>query len=131
MKNMMPEYVDELKPYDIDMLEHNLDKNAKDHIVKTIYDIGRITHELIFGTLKKIGVPVSEFSSGESIDALLKKHGVKVECRRYSGDDEWRSGTYIYKGMDLVGFVSIPLFKKPSMFEINRTPQTVIRVALQ
>lgn len=121
MKDMMPEYVDELKDYDIDMLEHNLDKNAKD------YNAGAAP-ELLFKTLKKLGVDISE--SEESVDAAMKKNGVKVE-HRTNYDDTWRNGTYIYKGMDLAGFISEPLFKKPGFFDINRSPSVVVRAALQ
>ncbi len=132
MKNMMPEYVSELKAYDIDMLEHNLDKNAEDHKAKSPKEAFDIIQQLLDKTLKRAGVNISEDSSADVVDSLLKKTNVKVEHRsHYQEDDTWRNGVYIYKGMDLMGFISEPLVKRPSVFELDRTPYVVVRSALQ
>jgi len=132
MKNMMPEYVDELKAYDVDMLEHNLDRNAKDHTAKTPIEAFGIVRDLLDKTLKKAGVDISEDSTEAAVDSLLEKTNVKVEHRsHYQEDDTWRNGVYIYKGMDLLGFISEPLVKRPSVFELDRTPYVVVRSALQ
>jgi len=132
MKNMMPEYVDELKGYDIDMLEHNLDKNAKDYKVDDLKSATLVIQSLLDKALKKVGVNIAEDSTEEGVDFLLKRHNVKVEHRKnYTGDDTWRNGIYVYKGMDLVGFISEPLFKKPDVFAIDRATHVVVRAALQ
>ena len=130
MKNMMPEYVEELEAYDVDMLEHNLEKNAKDYKTDSIKEALEVILGLLDRTLKKIGVDVS--GSEETIDSEMEKHDVKVEHRKnYCDDETWRNGIYVYKGMDLTGFISEPLVKRTSVFELDRTPYVVVRAALQ
>ena len=132
MKDMLPEYVDELKPYDIGMLEHNLSRNAKDYKTTNVRKALLIIQDLLDKTLKKVGINISEDSSATAVDAALAKNNVKVEHRaKYSDEDSWRNGIYVYKGMDLVGFISEPLYKKPSIFEIDITPFVFVRAALQ
>lgn len=132
MKNMIPEYVDELKRYDIDMLEHNLNRNAKDYTASSPMEAFSIIRRLLDKTLKKAGVDISKDSSEDAVDALLKKTNVRVEHRvHYQADDVWRNGVYVYKAMDLLGFISEPLLKRPSAFDLNMTPYVVVRAALQ
>jgi hypothetical protein len=132
MKNMMPEYVDELKRYDMDMLEHNLDRNAKDYTASDPKEAFNIVRHLLDKTLKRTGVDISKDSSEEAVDALLEKTNVRVEHRsNYQEDDAWRNGIYIYKGMDLAGFISEPLIKRPGVFEPGKPPYVVVRAALQ
>jgi len=132
MKDMQPEYVDELKDYDIDMLEHSLGKNAKDYKAIDLQGALVIMRNLLGSTLKKVGVQISKDSTSEDVDAKMKRNNVKVEHRMdYRFDDTWRNGLYVYKGMDLAGFISEPLRKQPSVFEIDRTPHIIVRAALQ
>jgi len=132
MKNMMPEYVDELNAYDIDMLEHNLNRNAKDYKADNMDGAIGLIKGLLGETLNKVGVVFSSDSSAESVDEQLKETNVKVEHRsHYQEDDAWRNGIYVYKGMDLTGFISEPLVKRPSVFELDRAPYVVVRAALQ
>jgi len=132
MKNMMPEYVDELKDYDIDMLEHNLGRNSRDYKANNMKDAIDIIRGLLGKTLNKAGVVFSSNSSAESVDKQLKETNVKVEHRsHYQENDVWRNGIYVYKGMDLMGFISEPLIKNHGVFDINRAPYLMVRAALQ
>lgn len=132
MKNMLPEYVDELAPYDVDMLEHSLNKNAKDYTVKNIREARSLAVGLIDKAIKRAGVFITPNDTEISVKRTLKKQVVKIENRKgYSGDDAWRNGTYVYKGMELIGFISEPLYKRASILAINQSAEVVVRAAIQ
>jgi len=132
MKDMLPEYIDELEHYDVDMLEHNLDNNAKDYKVSSLDGALVVIKSLLNKTLRRLGVDISSNSGERDVDAMLRTRDVKVEHRvNYDGDDVWRNGLYVYKGMDLVAFISEPIYRKAGLFDIDRTPSIVVRAALQ
>lgn len=128
MKDMLPEYIDELKGYDIDMLAHNLDRKAKDYQANDIGHAMTIIRKLLTKALNSVGITITKDSNEKNIDITLKQGNVKVEHRtNYKDDDIWRNGIYVYKNMDLIGFISVPLVKKPSFLEINKRPSIIVR----
>jgi hypothetical protein len=98
--------LDDLKWKDID----NLENLMKDRVFRTFpnkLEVTRFVSAMTFGTLEKIGMDMNPNMSGSQAENRMKDLGIKIEPREahYTGDDEWRKGTYIYKGNEIVTFI--------------------------
>ena len=92
MKDMQPEYVDELKDYDIDMLEHSLGKNAKDYKAIDLQDALVIMRNLLGSTLKKVGVQISVITSYSIHYTKLYDTVLKASlCSKLESDSKTRT----------------------------------------
>ena len=58
-----------------------------------------------------------------AIDAALKEQNICIEGRIREGEDEWRSGHYVYKNGEIVAFIQLP--KEVSRFIYTTTPNAV------
>jgi rhodanese-related sulfurtransferase len=58
-----------------------------------------------------------------ALDAALKEQNICLEGRIREGEDEWRSGHYVYKNGEIVAFIQLP--KEVSRFIYTTTPNAV------
>lgn len=67
--------------------------------------------------MARCGVEILRNHQRPHIDKMLKKQGVKVEQRTYPPDEPlYKSGLYVYKRGDLVGFVSSPFIRRSILY---------------
>jgi hypothetical protein len=98
--------LDDLKWKDID----NLENLMKDRVFKTFknkVEVTKFVSAMTFGTLEKVGMPMNPNMTGDQAEKKMKDLAIKIEPRmaHYTGDDEWRKGTYIYKNNEIVTFI--------------------------
>lgn len=121
-------YLEDLPQLDKDMVE-DVVKNAK------IYNFQGLSQDAVFGEavacfleasmagMKSVGlVKLSPLSYQAIMRNLQTQIGdVQVENRphKYSGEDEWRNGVYIFKKGELAYFVGKPLLAKLSLVSIS------------
>lgn len=95
----------DLKARDIENLERVL-KDRTRHLFKSIKEAMMFQNKAVFSVLARLGVDINKTGlNADSIDRLLEKNHVKVENRQYEGEDQWRSGIYIYKDNEIADFV--------------------------
>jgi len=97
--------LDEIKADDISMLEDAL-KGKKEHWFSKPNEAMRYIGDRLFKILGRLGVKVKKGMDWRMVQAQLGAHNVRVENRDYEGDDEWRSGIYVYKDDQLAGWIS-------------------------
>lgn len=107
--------LDDLKSKDIDNLEHVM-KGRVRRLFDTKVEVTRFVSAMVFGTLEKIGMDMNPEMTGEQAQAIMIAKGIKIEPRgNYTGDDEWRAGTYIYKNDEIVSFIGGARLNKIAM----------------
>ena len=73
-------------------------------------------------SLGDMGFIVSPDMNPKMIDRMFKTHKIRIETRdKYSGEDIWRNGTYIFKNDELRVFVSKMLKRTPGTFDRDRS----------
>jgi len=97
--------LDEVKADDIGMLEDAL-KGKKETWFNTPDEAMRYIGDRLFKLLARLGIKVKKDMDWRMVDAQLGAHHIRVENRDYEGDDEWRSGIYVYKNDELTGWIS-------------------------
>lgn len=71
--------------------------------------------------MKRCGVVILPGHRKAHIDKHLKKQGVVVEQRTYPPDEPlFRSGLYVYKRGEMMGFVSSPFIRKSKICLIQK-----------
>jgi len=110
-------YLEDLPQLDKDMVEDAV-KNAK------TYNFSGLSQDRVFGEatrcflkatlvgLESIGLKLSPFAYRAIMRNLQTAIGdVEIENRpnKYSGEDEWRNGMYIFKKGELAYFIGVPL----------------------
>ena len=120
-------YIEDLLQLDKDMLEDAV-KNAK------TYNFTGLSQDAAFGEatkcfleaslsgLKSVGLKLPPLAFHAIMRNLQTKIGdVEIENRpnKYSDEDEWRNGMYIFKKGELAYFVGKPLLIKLSIVSIS------------
>jgi len=121
--------LDKIAEDDMEMLEHAL-KNTTTHWFNTPAEAMHFQGAKMFGLLRRLGIKVNQKMDGKMVDRMMKVKDVKVEQRKY--DEEltaWRSGTYIYQGKELVGWISrgTRMFRSPLSIHFEWRVQTNIK----
>ena len=63
------------------------------------------------------GVFVTPGDHGRSMDVKMQSAGIKVEQRSYPPDEPlYRSGLYVYKRGELMGYVSSPFVRNSKLY---------------
>ena len=108
--------LDEIASYDLEMTKDAI-KNANKISFHDNRSAQLFVMACIKATLRSLGLPDFEKTPVEDLDRLQAERNIKIEHRkRYRGEDEWRSGIYIYKDDVLVSFISevqAPKIKSP------------------
>ena len=106
--------LEDIRQRDIFNLETFLKKKGR--ITKT-FDSGGVANsfmgERLDSIMEKLGVSISRaiIDDEYDLDGETEQRGIKVENRIYEeGEDEWRSGLYVYQGKEIAGFVGYPIF---------------------
>ena len=113
--------IDEVKADDIDQLEQVVKVAQRFEFLdrKQAYKFQGICVQV---ALKNLGVEITKNVNPKFVDKQLADRGVKIEQRRYHGEDDvWRTGLYVYKGDELAFYVSNVKKNNPNPFSINRT----------
>ena len=97
--------LDEINADDISMLQDAL-RDRKEHWFTKPDEAMHFIGDRLFKLLARLGVKVKKDMDWRLVDAQLGAHDVRVENRDYEGDDEWRSGIYVYKDDELAGWIS-------------------------
>lgn len=120
-------YIEDLPQLDKDMLEDAV-KNAK------VYNFQGLSQDAVFAEavtcfleagmagMKGVGLKLSPLSYRAIMLNLQTKIGdVEIENRpnKYSDEDEWRNGLYIFKKGELAYFIGKPLLVKLSTVSIS------------
>lgn len=112
--------LEEMEQHDIENLTY-LMKNGKENHFPNLFAARVFVRESLDGILKRCGVQCSSEAHPAFVDKQLGDNGVKVENRTYQGEDMWRSGLYVYKENEIVGFVSLPSRTKLGFFRVETT----------
>lgn len=99
--------LDDIKSNDIDNLDVML-RDAKFRFFPDHRSAFAFIGHAVFSRLRDLGMTVREATDHRRADEWMERNSVRIETRDYEGEDEWRSGTYIYKGGEIVGFVTAP-----------------------
>ena len=118
----------EIKADDIANLEHVIHKQCKEHLFASGTAAAEFVSKCLFKRLRKLGVKVNGQIDQRFVDAMLEKHNVKVENRRYEEEqDKWREGIYIYKDGEIVGFISQPTPQRSEGNVFLLSPQVSVK----
>ena len=138
-------YLDEIKANDIAMVENVIQKECKHYkfpYSKTgAKQVNKFIGIAVDKALRSCGVniiPVKAMRkrngpsfldlSEKSVEQLLQKNKTKIETRAYDKkEDEWRSGTYIYKDDILAYFISLPGTLVPGIISLDQSKWLVIK----
>jgi hypothetical protein len=112
--------LDEMEASDIENLEYVMGK-SKEHSFANPIVADMFCKESLTAILKRCGVRCSAQANPRFVDKQLEDNGVKVERRKYDGEDTWRSCLYVYKGNEIAGFVSLPSRTKLGFFKVRST----------
>lgn len=119
-------YLEDLPQLDKEMVEDAV-KNAR------IYNFRGLSQDAVFGEavtcfleaglagMESVGLKLSPLTYRAIMQTLQTKIGdVEIENRpnKYSNEDEWRNGLYIFKKGELAYFVGKPLLVKLSLVSI-------------
>ena len=67
--------------------------------------------------MRRCGIKIKRGDHKAHIDKQLKKHGIRVEHRTYPPEEQlYRSGLFIYKRGEMMGFVSSPFVKVSGLY---------------
>lgn len=118
----------EIKAADVENLEYIIQKQCKEYLFDSGTKAAEFVGKCLFKRLRKLGVKVDGQIDDRFVDAMLKKHNVKVENRRYDQEDEkWKDGIYVYKDGEIVGFISQPRPQRSEGTVFLLSPQVSVK----
>lgn len=121
----------EIQADDIENLAHVIYKECIEYSFRNKSTATEFVGQCLFARLGKLGVTVNGQVHPKFVDRMLRKHGVKVENRHYDDqDDKWREGIYIYKGREIVGFISHPKPLRSKLLFFIR-PRLIVRTNIE
>lgn len=95
----------------------NVEKSHKTYMFPSVPVARKFMGEAFDRIIRKCGVEIQPGTNGHQIDRLLKMEGVKVEQRTYPPDEPlYRSGIFVYKRGELMGFVSSPFYEQATIY---------------
>jgi len=122
----------EIKAADVENLEYIIQKQCKEHLFPNGTTAAEFVSKCLFKRLRKLGVKVNGQIDERFVEAMLEKHNVKVENRRYEEEqDKWREGIYIYKDGEIVGFISQPTHVRSEGNVFLMTPQVSVKTNIK
>ena len=113
-------YLEDIKTRDIDNLQlvhdHEIKEYWFDKESQAMRFMGDMTNKILsrlgvdqLGIVKKNVNRASRKFIEKLIDKEMKRHDVRVERRKYTGDDWWRTGIYFYHHNEIAYFISEPI----------------------
>ena len=101
--------IGDLEINDRDNFTKNVEKDHKTYTFQSVRSARKFMGQAVDKIMNKCGVKIKRGGDARLIDRRLKAEGVKVEQRTYPPEEElYRSGLFIYKRGELMGFVSSP-----------------------
>jgi hypothetical protein len=109
--------IGDLEINDRDNYTHAVEKKSKIYAFPALRPAHKFMGEALDHVMTRCGVSLHPGHRKAHIDKALEKQGVKVEFRKYPPEEPmYKSGLYVYKHGDLMGFVSSPFIKKSSLY---------------
>lgn len=104
----------DIEQNDRDNYKETVEKNHRIYRFLSVSSAQKFMGQAVDKILKRCGVTVQPGTRGKIIEHRMKKNGVEVEHRKYDEDEElYRSGLFIYKHGELVGYASSPFVSCP------------------
>ena len=101
--------IGDLEINDRDNFTKNVEKDHKTYTFQSVRSARKFMGQAVDKIMNKCGVKIKRGGDARLIDRRLKAEGVKVEQRTYPPEEElYRSGLFVYKRGELIGFVSSP-----------------------
>ena len=101
--------IGDLEINDRDNFTKNVEKDHKTYTFESVRSARKFMGQAVDKIMNKCGVKIKRGGDARLIDQRLKAEGVKVEQRTYPPEEElYRSGLFVYKRGELIGFVSSP-----------------------
>ena len=98
----------EIRADDLDNGEYLLQKHMKRHYFMTLEEYTGFQTEFLKNMLEKAGISRTELCDNDHAVKKMIQNGVRIECRKRTGEDAWRSGYYVYKDNEIAAFLSAP-----------------------
>lgn len=109
--------IEDLEINDRDNYTENVEKNHKIYRFASVGTARKFMGEAFDNIMKRCGVFVTPGDHGSSMDVKMQSAGIKVEQRSYPPDEPlYRSGLYVYKRGELMGYVSSPFVRNSKLY---------------
>ena len=113
-------YLDEMEQHDIENLEYVLKKSKVNNFMNPI-QAEVFVKDSLTSILNRCGCFIDRNTPPEEAERQLRETGVKVENRKYDGEDRWRSGIYVYKEDEIAGFISVLSMTQLGVYKVRST----------
>ncbi|MBI9090722.1 MAG: hypothetical protein JEZ12_16010 [Desulfobacterium sp.] len=109
--------IEDMELNDRDNYTEAVEKDHKTYTFSKVSVAKRFMGEAFDHIMKRCGINIKPGMHGAKIDKLMKVSGIKVEQRTYPPEEPlYRSGLFVYKRGELMGFVSSPFVKNSSVY---------------
>lgn len=113
--------IEDLELNDRDNFTETVEKGHKTYTFGSVRSAQKFMGQAFDQIMAKCGVKIKRGGDARIIDRRMKAEGVKVEQRTYPPDEPlYRSGLFVYKRGDLMGFVSSPFRQMSNIHIQNR-----------
>ena len=103
---------------DRDNFTENVEKAHRTYLFQSVPVAQKFMGQALDRIIRKCGVVVRYGVDRYQLDKWLNKEGIKIEQRTYPPEEPlYRSGLFVYKRGELMGFVSSPFYHQSAIYQ--------------